>query len=68
MKLALIENWRSAWRMLSVQLATLLALVATAYEHLPIMQAYMPEGWVKWAALLVVVARIIQQPKLHADV
>lgn len=66
MKLALIQNWRSAWRMLSVQAAALLAIVAAAYEHLPALQTYLPEGWVKYAALAVVVARIVQQPKLHS--
>lgn len=67
--MTLIENWRSAWRMLSVQVAALLALVAAAYDYLPVLQTYLPEGWIKYAALLVIVARLIKQPKLsgHAD-
>lgn len=67
MKLKLIPDWRKAYRMLSVQIAALLALVAAAYDHLPALQAYLPEGWVKWAALAVIAARIIKQDKLHAD-
>lgn len=67
MKLKLIPDWRKAYRMLSVQAAALLALVAAAYDHLPTLQAYLPEGWVKWAALAVIAARIIKQDKLHAD-
>lgn len=67
MKLKLIPNWRKAYRMLSVQAAALLALVAAAYDHLPVLHTYLPEGWVKWAALAVIAARIIKQDKLHAD-
>lgn len=67
MKLALIENWRKAYQMLSVQVAFLLGVVATAYEYLPALQSYLPDGWVKWAALAVVLARIVKQEKLHAD-
>lgn len=67
MKLALIQNWRSAWRMLSVQAAALLAIVAAAYEHLPALQTYLPEGWAKYAALLVIAARVVKQEKLNAD-
>lgn len=63
----LIENWRSAWRMLSVQAAALLGIVAAAYEYLPALQAYLPEGWVKYAALLVILARVVKQESLHAD-
>lgn len=63
----LIENWRSAWRMLSVRVAALLALVAAAYDYLPALQTYLPEGWVKYAALLVIAARLVKQPDLHAD-
>lgn len=63
----LIENWRNAWRMLSVQAAALLGIVAAAYEYLPALQAYLPEGWVKYAALLVILARVVKQESLHAD-
>lgn len=57
----LIENWKRAYRYLSVQATALLALVAMAYEYLPAVRDYLPEGWVKYAALVVIVARIIQQ-------
>lgn len=63
----LIENWRSAWRMLSVRAAALLALVAAAYDYLPQLHAYMPDGWMKYGALVVIVARIIKQPELSSD-
>lgn len=67
MKLKLIENWRAAWRMLSVQMAALLAAVAVAYDYLPMLQQYLPADWMKWGALIVIAARLIKQEKLNVD-
>lgn len=60
-KPALIPDWQQAWRYASVQLAALLALLSTAYEYLPAIQTYLPEGWVKWLALAIIVARVLQK-------
>ena len=57
----LIPDWRHAWRFLSVQLAAVIALLATAYDYLPAIRTYVPEGWVKWAALLIIAARVMNQ-------
>lgn len=61
MKVKLIEDWKQSWKFLSVQLAAALALLDVAYEYLPAVQTYLPEGWVKWIALTIIVARIIKQ-------
>lgn len=61
MKVELIDDWKESWKFLSVQLAAALALLDTAYEYLPAVQAYLPEGWVKWLALAVIAGRIIKQ-------
>lgn len=61
MKVKLIEDWKQSWKFLSVQLAATLALLDVAYEYLPAVQSYLPEGWVKWIALTIIVARIIKQ-------
>ncbi len=61
MKVRLIEDWRQSWKFLSVQLAAALALLDVAYEYLPAVQTYLPEGWVKWIALTIIVARVIKQ-------
>lgn len=61
MKVKLIDDWKDSWKFLSVQLAAALALLDTAYEYLPAVQTYLPEGWVKWIALAVIVARVIKQ-------
>lgn len=57
----LIDDWRQSWKFLSVQLAAALALLDVAYEYLPAVQSYLPEGWVKWIALTIIVARVIKQ-------
>lgn len=61
MKVKLIEDWKQSWKFLSVQLAAALALLDVAYEYLPAVQSYLPEGWVKWIALTIIVARVIKQ-------
>jgi hypothetical protein len=61
MKLRLVPDWRHAWRFLSVQLAAVIALLATAYDYLPAIRDYVPEGWVKWAAILIIAARVMNQ-------
>jgi len=57
----LIPDLRNAWRFLSVQVSAGIVLLATAYDYLPAVRDYLPEGWVKWAALLVIAARILNQ-------
>ena len=61
MKAKLIDDWKDSWKFLSVQLAAALALLDTAYEYLPAVQTYLPEGWVKWLALAIIVGRVIKQ-------
>ncbi len=57
----LIPDWRQAWRFLSVQFAAAIALLATAYDFLPVIRDYVPEGWVKWAALAIIAGRVLHQ-------
>ena len=61
MKSWLIPDWRNAWRFLTVQASAGVVLLATAYDYMPTVREYLPEGWVKWAALLIIVARILKQ-------
>lgn len=61
MKVELVDDWKDSWKFLSVQLAAALALLDTAYEYLPAVQTYLPEGWVKWIALATIVGRVIKQ-------
>ncbi|KAF7600157.1 MAG: hypothetical protein CGU28_04215 [Candidatus Dactylopiibacterium carminicum] len=65
MKIKLIENWREAHKFLSVQLAALMTLISFAYDYLPAVQQYLPEGWVKWIASAIILARVIKQKNLQ---
>lgn len=66
----LIENWRSAWRMLSVQVATL----AIVWGALPVDQQAAilalfgvgPERVPLVLGLAVIVARVVSQPTTRA--
>ncbi len=61
MKQVLVDNWKDAWKWMSVQLAAALALLDLAYEYLPAVQTYLPEGWVKWLAMAIIVGRLLNQ-------
>ncbi len=61
MKLKLIENWKQCYKFLTVQAAILVSLVATAYEYIPAFQQYLPDGWFKYFALVIIIARVINQ-------
>lgn len=61
MKLRLIEGWQQAYKFFSVQVAALLMMLDVAYTYLPAIQAYFPEGWVKWFALAIIVGRVLHQ-------
>lgn len=63
----LIDDVKSAWRYLSVQLAALLALVASLWPFFPEMQQYLDPAWVKYVALAILVARVIRQKPTPVD-
>ena len=64
----LINEWHKAWKYLSVQIAALLAMLATAWDYIPSLQQYLDPAWVKYAALAILVARVVNQtPKAPAD-
>lgn len=57
----LIENWKEAWKLFSVQLMVVIGLIAAAEPYLPQLAAVLPEAWVAYAAPVVVLARLISQ-------
>jgi len=63
----LIDGWKAAHRLFTVQLAALLGLVATAWDYVPALQQYLDPAWVKWVALAIIAARVIQQNKATAE-
>lgn len=66
----LIDNWRQAWRLNSIQAAALLALLSMLQaEVLPHLQAAVPDRWWPYVsagvALAIVLLRLRAQPDLH---
>lgn len=60
-KLQLVEDWKQSWKFLSVQLASALVVLQLLQENMPALQPYLPEGWVKYIGLAIVIGRIVQQ-------
>lgn len=60
-KIQLVDDWKSSWRFISVQLAGILAILDLAYPHLPLLQQYLPENWVSGIAIAIVIGRVIKQ-------
>lgn len=57
----LIDNWKQAWRLLSVQAATALVMLELAGDYLPEIKEYLGDDFAKWAGLAIIAARIIRQ-------
>lgn len=65
----LIDNWKQAWRLLSVQAAAALVMLELAGDYLPEIKEYLGDDFAKWAGLAIIAARIIRQtpPPVGAD-
>lgn len=59
----LIEDWKTAYRYLTVQLAALLTLLAGLYEYFPQAREYLDPAWIKYVGPVLLIARVIQQSK-----
>ncbi len=57
----LIDDAQRAWRYLTVQMAALLAAIAAAWDYVPTLQQYLDPAWLKWFALAMIFARVINQ-------
>ena len=57
----MIHDVRTAWRWFSVQATVAVGTLAAASDYFPQFHDYMPAGWVKWAALAILVARMVKQ-------
>ena len=62
----LVDDWREAMRWASVWLTALVGMLATAQEYLPLMKEHLPEGWVKYATLAIIIARLWKQRSKNA--
>lgn len=60
----LIKNWKDAWKMSSVQAGAAIAVLGVAEQVLPALQTALPAGIYAILGVLVVIARVVLQPKL----
>jgi hypothetical protein len=65
--MTLISNWKQALKMTSVQAGGAIAVLGIAEQLLPQLQAVLPPAVYGVLGLLVMVARVILQPKLSAQ-
>jgi hypothetical protein len=61
----LIENWKQAYKMASIWVTSIVAFLAGLEPFIPKLAEFLPEGWVFFAALLIIAARLAKQKKLH---
>ena len=57
----LIDDWKRAWRLLSVQVAAVLITLELAGDYLPEIKEYLGDDYAKWMGLAVIVARVVRQ-------
>jgi hypothetical protein len=57
----LIDEWKQAYKYLTVQLTIGLGALSVAYEYLPEMKQILPDGWYKYGLMAILIARVIQQ-------
>jgi hypothetical protein len=60
----LIDNWKQALSMTSVQAASAITVLAIAEQVLPSLQAVLPPIAYGVLGILVIIARVVLQPKL----
>ena len=63
----LIDDWKRAWRLLSVQVAAVLVALELAGDYLPEIKEYLGDDYAKWMGLAVIVARVVRQTPARVD-
>lgn len=62
----LIDNWKQAYKLFSVQAAAALVALEVAGDYLPELKGYLGDDFGKWLGLGIIVARIIRQTPARA--
>lgn len=63
----LVDDWKRAWRLLSVQVAAVLVALELAGDYLPEIKEYLGDDYAKWMGLAVIVARVVRQTPTRVD-
>lgn len=61
MKFKLIENWKQAWKYISVQIAAVILFLPTLAPYMPEIMAYIPTNWYQILGGAILIARIVKQ-------
>ena len=60
----LIDNWKDAWKLSSVQAGAAITALGVAEQVLPALQAALPTGIYAILGALVMIARVVLQPNV----
>ena len=60
----LIDNWKDAWKLSSVQAGAAITALGIAEQVLPALQAALPTGIYAILGALVMIARVVLQPNV----
>lgn len=63
----LIDDWKQAWRLFSVQVAAVLVALEVAGDYLPEIKECLGDDYAKWMGLAVIVARVVRQTPSRVD-
>lgn len=64
----LVDDWRHWHKWASVRWALLLLGLSELQEYLPGVKEYLPEKWVKYIAIAIVVARVLKGREAKKEV
>ena len=62
-RLHLIPEIKKAWKFASVQISTLLLIVASLDDIDPTLMGYLPDRWVQVFAIVILISRLIYREK-----
>lgn len=68
MSVELITGWEKAYKLSSVQLGTAAVIVSAADQWLPAVSAFLPPWLSGLLTAAAIIARLVAQPKLAAEV
>lgn len=61
MNIKLIDNWKGAWKFVTVQIAAVILFLPTLLPYMGDIAQYVPHNWYQWLGGAILVARIIKQ-------
>lgn len=63
LKARLVSNWRDFYKWYTIHALGIVGAIAFAYDYIHTVREYLPDGWFKYALIVVLIARLISQEK-----